>query len=143
MFIAVYYIFTYVHCSIYYYNNNEYLERLTLTGPKHLHVLYKYILSEFNAYNMNARTHACTHTQTRTRTHTHHMYSSHQPKMPRCIMNSPVYTQVCAAAEASDVTLVPGAAGQHGGAGGGACQAGVAAQPAARSTERRSRRPPD
>ena len=25
------------------YNNNEYLERLTRTGPKRLHVLYKYI----------------------------------------------------------------------------------------------------
>ena len=43
-------------------NNNEYLERLTRTGPKHLHVLYKYILSKFNAYNMNAHTHSRTHT---------------------------------------------------------------------------------
>ena len=50
-------------------NNNEYLERLTCTGPKHLHVLYKYILSKFNAYSMNVHTH--THTQTRTRTHKH------------------------------------------------------------------------
>ena len=33
-------------------NNNEYLERLTHTGPKHLHVLYKYILSKFNVYNI-------------------------------------------------------------------------------------------
>ena len=31
-------------------NNNEYLECLTCTGPKHLHVLYKYILSKFSAY---------------------------------------------------------------------------------------------
>ena len=45
-------------------NNNEYLERLTRTGPKRLHVLYKHILSKFSAYNMNARTHARTHTQT-------------------------------------------------------------------------------
>ena len=45
-------------------NNNEYLERLTHTGPKCLHVLYKYILSKFNAYNMNA------HTHTHARTHT-------------------------------------------------------------------------
>ena len=44
-------------------NNNEYLERLTRTGPKRLHALYKYILSKFNAYNMNARTHTRTHTQ--------------------------------------------------------------------------------
>ena len=50
-------------------NNNEYLERLTRTGPKRLHVLGKYILSKFNAYNMNAHTHTRTHTQTRTRTH--------------------------------------------------------------------------
>ena len=39
--------------------------RLTHTGPKRLHVLYKYILSKFNAYNMN------THTHTQTRTHMH------------------------------------------------------------------------
>ena len=39
-------------------NNNEYLERPTRTGPKRLHVLYKYILSTFNAYNMNAHTHS-------------------------------------------------------------------------------------
>ena len=43
-------------------NNNDYLERLTHTGPKRLHVLYKYILWKFNAYNMNAHMHA--HTQT-------------------------------------------------------------------------------
>jgi len=45
-------------------NNNEYLERLTRTGRKRLHVLYKHILSKFSAYNMNARTHARTHTDT-------------------------------------------------------------------------------
>ena len=50
-------------------NNNEYLERLTRTGPKRLHVLYKYILSKFNAYKMNVHTHARTHTQIRTCTH--------------------------------------------------------------------------
>ena len=33
-------------------------ERLTRTGPKRLHFLYKYILSKFNAYNMNAHSHA-------------------------------------------------------------------------------------
>ena len=37
-------------------NNNEYLERLTRAGPKRLHDLYKYILSKFNAHNMNAHT---------------------------------------------------------------------------------------
>ena len=40
-----------------YNNNNEYLEHLTRTGLKRLHVLYKYTLSKFNAYNMNAHTH--------------------------------------------------------------------------------------
>ena len=40
-----------------YNNNNEYLERLTRTGPKRLHVLYEYILSKLSAYNMNAHTH--------------------------------------------------------------------------------------
>ena len=64
-----------------YHNNNEYLQRLTHTGPKRLHVLYKYVLSKFNAYNMNAHTYACTHAQshthaptcahTRVHTHTH------------------------------------------------------------------------
>ena len=54
-------------------NNNEYLEleRLTHTGPKQLHVFYKYILSKFNAYNINARTHAQTQTRARMHTHTH------------------------------------------------------------------------
>ena len=45
-------------------NNNECLECLTCTGPKRLHVLYKYILSKFSAYNMNTHTHVHTHTQT-------------------------------------------------------------------------------
>jgi len=43
--------------TVHYSNNNdEYLERLARTGPKRLHVPYKYILSKFNAYNMNAHT---------------------------------------------------------------------------------------
>ena len=55
------------------FNNisNEYLERLSRTGPKSLPILYKYILSKFNAYNMNAHTHTCTRTHRRTHTHTH------------------------------------------------------------------------
>ena len=52
-------------------NNNEYLESLTHTCPKRLHILYKHILSKFNAYNMNAHTHARTHTDSHTHTHTH------------------------------------------------------------------------
>ena len=54
-----------------YNNNHEYLERLTRTGPKRLHILYKYILSKFNAYNMNAHTHARTHTDSHTHARTH------------------------------------------------------------------------
>ena len=67
-----------------YLNNNEYLECLTCTGPKRLHILYEYILSKFNAYNMNAHTHPHTHTHTETCTcmcvlmHTHtHTHSHH------------------------------------------------------------------
>ena len=56
-----------VHHDTYTCIYHEYLERLTRTGPRRLHVLFKYILSKFSAYNMNA--HA--HTQTRTRTHKH------------------------------------------------------------------------
>ena len=56
---------------LYNNNNNVYLERLTRTGPKRLHVLYKYILSKFNAYNMNAHTHRLAHSQTRTHTDSH------------------------------------------------------------------------
>ena len=45
-------------------NNNEYLERLTRTGPKRLHVLYKYIFVK-----IQCKQHECTHT----RTHTHRL----------------------------------------------------------------------
>ena len=61
-----------------YTNNNEYLERLSRT-----HVLGKYILSKFNAYNMNVHTHARTHndshTHPRTRTHAHTHTNTHTP----------------------------------------------------------------
>ena len=46
-------------------NNNEYLERLTRTGPKRLHVLYKYILVKIQCIQ-----HECTRTHTQTHTHT-------------------------------------------------------------------------
>ena len=66
-------------------NNNEYLERLTRTGPKRLHVLYKYILSKFNAYNMNVHTRTHTHASsffTHIRTHAqmikHHLDTKHK-----------------------------------------------------------------
>ena len=54
------------------YKNNEYLERLTCTGPKCLHILYKHC-QNFSAYNRNAHTHAWTHTlaHARARAHTH------------------------------------------------------------------------
>ena len=48
-------------------NNNEYLERLTRTGPK-LFSTNTY-LSKFNAYNMNARTHTHTHRLAHARTY--------------------------------------------------------------------------
>ena len=51
-------------------NNNEYLEHLTRTGPKRLHVLFKYILSKFNACNINAHTHARTQRLAHAHTHT-------------------------------------------------------------------------
>ena len=35
------------------HNHNEYLECLTRTSPKCLHILYNHILSKFNAYNKN------------------------------------------------------------------------------------------
>ena len=52
-------------------NNNEYLQCLTHAGCERLHVLYKYILSKFNAYNMNAHTHMHAHIQAHTRTRAH------------------------------------------------------------------------
>ena len=61
MIIIIIIIITAVVVVVVVINNNEYLERLTRTGPKRLHVLYKYILSKFNAYNMNAHTHTNTH----------------------------------------------------------------------------------
>ena len=70
-------------------NNNEYLERLTHTGPKRLHVLYKYIFVKIQCIQherkhtrmhthrlahvcMHARTH--THTDTQTHTHAHQLH---------------------------------------------------------------------
>ena len=50
-----------VYYSYKYNNNNEYSECLTHTGPKRLHVLYKYILSKFNKYNKNTHTHMHAH----------------------------------------------------------------------------------
>ena len=52
--------------SLRFNNNNKYLEHLTCTSPKRLHILYKYILSKFSAYNMNAHTHTHTHAHTHT-----------------------------------------------------------------------------
>ena len=65
-------------------NNNEYLERPTRTGPKRLHVLYKYIFVKIQCIQhecthtrththrlAHARTHTCTNTHTHTCTHTH------------------------------------------------------------------------
>ena len=46
-----------------HYNNNEYLERPTRTGPKRLHVLYK--------YKIQCIQHGCARAHTHTHTHTH------------------------------------------------------------------------
>ena len=77
------YTLSFVCCN---YNNNEYLERLTRTGPKRLHVLYKYIF----IVKIQRIQHECTHTRTHahrlaharmsahSHTHTHtHTYQSH------------------------------------------------------------------
>ena len=56
-------------------NNNEYLERLTRTGPKRLHVLYKYIFVKIQCIHeythAHTETHTCMHACTCTCTHTH------------------------------------------------------------------------
>ena len=67
-------------------NNNGYSECLTHTGPKRLHILYMYTLSDFNTYNMNSHTHVCvnvcmharTHTHTHAHTHTHTHTHTHK-----------------------------------------------------------------
>ena len=45
-------------------NDNEYLERLTRTGPKRLHVLYKYIYCQNSMHTTWMHTHTHAHTQT-------------------------------------------------------------------------------
>ena len=54
-------------------NNNEYLERLTCTGPKRLHVHYKYIVKIQCIQHecTHARTHADVRMHARAHTHTH------------------------------------------------------------------------
>ena len=56
-------------------NNDEYLQRLTRTGPKRLHVLYKYIyivkIQRIQHECTHARTHTDLHTHARARAHTH------------------------------------------------------------------------
>ena len=68
-------------------NNNEYLERLTHTGPKRLHVHGKYTVKiqciQHECTHMSAHTdshmHACAHTHTHTHTNTHtHTPVTHQ-----------------------------------------------------------------
>ena len=58
-----------------YNNNNEYLERLTRTGPKRLHVLYKYVIilkiQRIQHECTHKRTHAHAHTQTRIYAYAH------------------------------------------------------------------------
>ena len=42
-------------------NNNEYLECLTCTGPKHLHILY---ILQIHIVKIQFKQHECTHTHT-------------------------------------------------------------------------------
>ena len=63
-------------------NNNEYLECLTHTGPKHLHVLYKNIFVKIKCIqhectHTHAHTHRLAHAHTCTHTHTHTHKSKH------------------------------------------------------------------
>ena len=96
-------------------NNNEYLKRLTRTGPKRLHILYKYVLSKFNAYNMNARalaparTHTHTHTHARTHAHTHTHTHTHNAVILRlkqwlpCLVSSSLVLAI--AGQATEQTV--------------------------------------
>ena len=65
-------------------NNNEYLECLTCTGPKHFHILFTYILSKIqhvqHEHPPHTHAHTCTHTRT-THMHTHntHAHTHHTP----------------------------------------------------------------
>ena len=52
-------------------NNNEYLECLTRTGPKRLHVLYKYIYCQNSVHTTWMYTYTYMHTQTRKCMHVH------------------------------------------------------------------------
>ena len=71
-------------------NNNEYLERLTRTGPKRLHVLYRHILLHTTWMNTHrlahARTHTHAHTHTHTHTHTRTHARTHAHSYPRCLI---------------------------------------------------------
>ena len=53
-------------------NNDEYLECLTRTGPKRLHVLCKYIFVKIQCIQHEC-THTRTHARTHARTHTHRL----------------------------------------------------------------------
>ena len=57
-----------------YNKNNEFLERLTRTGPKRLHVLYEYIFVKVQCIQ-----HECTHTRTHTHRLTHAHTHTHTP----------------------------------------------------------------
>ena len=63
-------------------NNNEYLECLTCTGPKHLHILYKYIFVKIQCIQhecMHTRmqTHRLAHARKHTDSHTHACAHTH------------------------------------------------------------------
>ena len=74
------------HCR--FNNNNEYLEHLTRTGPKRLHVLYRYIFVKIQCIQHESM-HTCTHTQTCTCTH----------------MRTCTHTQICINEKVSNVCI--------------------------------------
>ena len=69
-------------------NNNEYLERLTRTGPKRLHVLYKYIFVKIQCIQ-----HGCNHTRTHTHRLAHERMRAHARAHARARTHTHTHTQ--------------------------------------------------
>ena len=72
--------------------NNGYLERLTCTGPKCLHILYMYRLSKCKACSTNAHPHmhACMHVHM----HAHTQAHAHIHLLPNTLFSSPSRTHM-------------------------------------------------
>ena len=71
---------------------NGYLERLTCTGPKCLHILYMYRLSKCKACSTNAHPHmhACMHVHM----HAHTQAHAHIHLLPNTLFSSPSRTHM-------------------------------------------------